>query len=190
MKLPLQITTRKVSLSELALETIEQRAKKLEQFCDNIIGCRVMVEAPHRHKQQGLLYNVRVDITVPNGELVVKREPDENIYIAIRETFEAAQRKLKAYRRKRRGEVKNHNHNGNGTVVEPSPGPEVNNVAMVSKLFADEGFGYLETRDGREIYFSSQDVLDANIGDLEIGTPVRYAEMHAEHGMAAEVSLR
>lgn len=108
MKLPLQITTRHVSLSETAVETIKQKASKLETFYNQIIACRVMVEAPHRHKSQGQLFNVRLDITVPGGELVVKKEPHQDIYVSIRDAFDAARRQLQSYAKKRRGDVKTH----------------------------------------------------------------------------------
>ncbi len=92
MKLPLQITTRNVSLSEAAEEAIREKASKLETFYDHIMSCRVLVEVPHRHKQHGIAYNVRVDITVPGNEIVVKREPNEDLYVAIRDSFDAARR--------------------------------------------------------------------------------------------------
>jgi ribosome-associated translation inhibitor RaiA len=57
MKLPLQITTRNISLSEAAENTIREKAAKLETFHDNITACRVLVEVPHRHKHQGMSYH-------------------------------------------------------------------------------------------------------------------------------------
>ena len=97
MKLPLQITSRNVSLSENAEQTIREKAAKLDQFYDRIMGCRVLVEAPHRHQNQGNHYNVRLDITVPGSELVIKREENEDLYVAIRDAFEAAKRKVKEF---------------------------------------------------------------------------------------------
>jgi ribosomal subunit interface protein len=108
MKLPLQITTRNVSLSEAAEAGIREKAAKLDTFYDRIMSCRVVVEAPHRHQQQGILYNVRIDITVPGTELIVKREPHEDLYVSIRDAFDAARRQLQTYARKQRGEVKLH----------------------------------------------------------------------------------
>ena len=97
MKLPLQITTRSVSLSEAAEQTIRDKAAKLDQLCDRIMGCRVLVEAPHRHQNQGNHYNVRIDLTVPGSEMVIKREENEDLHVAIRDAFDAAKRKLKDY---------------------------------------------------------------------------------------------
>ena len=100
MKIPLQISTRKISLSKTAINVIKSKTKKLERFYDKIIACRVVVETPHRHKNQGSLFNVSIDLSVPGSELAVKREAHEDIYVAIRDAFEAARRQLLHYSRK------------------------------------------------------------------------------------------
>lgn len=175
MKIPLQISSRKVSLSETAAEAIRKKAEKLESFYDRIIACRVMVEAPHRHKHQGLLYNVRIDLTVPGAELVVKREAHEDIYVAIRDAFDAARRQLLGFARKQRGEVKTH-------TAPP--------VAHVTKIFSDDGFGFLETDDGREIYFHSNSVIGETFDNLQVGSLVRFAEEQGAMGpQASTVSV-
>jgi len=53
-----------------------------------------MVETPHRHKNHGTLYNVSIDISIPGAELVVKKEAHEDIFVAIRDAFEAARRQI------------------------------------------------------------------------------------------------
>ena len=102
MKIPVQISTRKLSLSSIAMDVIKTKAKKLEKFYDKIIACRIMVEAPHRHKTQGLLYNVSIDISVPGAELAVKREAHEDVYVAIRDAFDSARRQLLHHRSRRK----------------------------------------------------------------------------------------
>lgn len=97
MKLPLQITARNMSLSEAAEEAIREKAAKLDTIYDRIMGCRVLVEAPHRHQHNGNQYNVRIDLTVPGSEMVVKREGNEDLYVAIRDAFDAAKRQLREY---------------------------------------------------------------------------------------------
>lgn len=171
MKLPLQISSRKVSISENAINTIKQKANKLESFHHNIMACRVMVETPHRHKNQGMQYNVRIDLTVPGAELIVKREPHDNIYVAIRDAFDAARRQLQSFSRKRRGEVKHH---------EGAPP-----TARVSKLFSEEGYGFLETLDGREIYFHENSLVDQDFDHLEVGNEVRFSEKQGVNGPQA-----
>lgn len=175
MKLPLQITTKNVSLSETAIDAIRDKAAKLETFYDRIISCRVLVEAPHRHKHQGVAFNVHIDITVPGHEIVVKREPNEDVYIAIRDSFDAARRQLQDITRRQRGEKKLH---------EPSP------VGYIRRLSPEGDHGFIETADGREIYFHRNSVrgnggFDHLAPDLE----VRFVEEQGEQGPQATVVL-
>ena len=101
MKIPLQISTRKMSLSNVALNVIKSKSKKLEKIYDRIIACRIMVEAPHKHKTQGLLYNVSIDISVPGADLAVKKEANEDVYVAIRDAFDSARRQLLHHSRRK-----------------------------------------------------------------------------------------
>ena len=159
MKLPLQITFRNMEGSDAMKTNIEDRAAKLDQVCDQIMSCRVMVEARHRHRQAGNIYHVRIDLTVPGNELVVSREPHEHhshtdAYVAIRDAFDAARRQLEHYIRQRRGFVKSH-------TVPPH--------GRVSQLFLEQGYGKIETSDRREIYFNCNSVLNGDFAKLEIG---------------------
>jgi ribosomal subunit interface protein len=170
MMLPLQITVRNVSLSEAAEDNIRTRAARLDRYFDRIMSCRVVVEAPHRHHRKGLRYNVRIDMTVPGEELVIKREPHEDLYVAIRDAFDAAKRQLESYVRRLRREVKTH---------ETPPN------ALVSKLFPEEGYGFLETPDGREIYFHRNSVLNGGFDRIKVGTRVRFVEEQGVQGPQA-----
>jgi len=108
MQIPLQITIRDMESSE-ALEThIREKAHKLEEFFDRIMSCRVVVEMPHKHHHQGKQFNVRIDIGVPGNEIVVNRDHSEDVYIALRDAFNAAKRQLEDHARKVRGDIKNH----------------------------------------------------------------------------------
>jgi len=108
MQTPLQITIRDIATSE-ALEThIRDKAKKLDEFFDHIMSCRVVVEIPHKHHHQGKQFNVRIDIGVPGDEIVINRDHHEDVYVALRDAFDAAKRLLEDHARKIRGEVKTH----------------------------------------------------------------------------------
>ena len=108
MQLPLQITIRDVEHSE-ALEThIRDKAKKLDEFFDHVMSCRVVVEVPHKHHHQGKQFNVRIDIGVPGSEIVVNRDHAEDVYVALRDAFDAAKRQLENYAHKLHGDVKTH----------------------------------------------------------------------------------
>jgi len=108
MKIPVQITIRDMEHSE-ALEThIRDKANKLDEFFHRIMSCRVVVDMPHKHHHQGKQFNVRIDIGVPGSEIVVNRDHSEDVYVALRDAFDAAKRQLEDYARKVRGDVKTH----------------------------------------------------------------------------------
>jgi cold shock CspA family protein/ribosome-associated translation inhibitor RaiA len=193
MILPIQITFRNMESSSTVEEWIREEALKLDEFYDRIMGCRVMVELPGRHHRQGNLYHVRIDLTVPGGELVVKREPSlhapmqhmreskvvkhlevktphKELRQAIDDAFKAMGRRLQDYARRQRGDVKTH---------EPSP------RARVNKLLPVEGYGFLETPGGREIYFHRNSVLNGEFDRLKIGMAVIFVEEEGEKGPQA-----
>jgi ribosome-associated translation inhibitor RaiA/cold shock CspA family protein len=199
MKSLLKITFRDMPSSKAIEDNIHEKANKLDSLYDDIMSCRVIVEAPHRHHHKGKAYVVRIDMTVPGGELVVNREPKrllaaraahveklektlvenhgpskhaahEDAYVAIRDAFNAAARKLQDYARRRRGKTKIH---------ASTP------LARVAKIFPIEDYGFLQTPDGREIYFHKNSVSQPGFDRLEIGTEVYYAEELGEKGPQA-----
>ena len=170
MRIPLQISVRNVALSKVAKDNIRDKAAQLDQYYNNITSCRVTVEAVNRGQRQGTIYNVRVDMTVPGSELVVNRESDEDVYVAIRDAFDAAMRQIEKYARKQRSEVKYHE----------SP-PE----AKITSLFPEEGYGFIESPEGYEVYFHRNSVLNGDFSKLEVGASVRFVEEIGEKGPQA-----
>lgn len=113
MQTALQIVFHNMEPSAAVEANIRDRVSKLERFCDKITSLRVTVEAPHRHHHKGNIYHIAVDIVVPDAEIVVSRNPHENhahedVYVAIRDAFNSARRRLEDYEARRRGKVKNH----------------------------------------------------------------------------------
>jgi len=170
MQLPLQITARDISLSEVVEADIREKAAKLDSLYDKIVRCRVILEGPVQHHRRGGPFKVRIDLTVPGTELVVNHQANQDLYVAIRDAFDAAQRQLENYGRRQRGQVKTH---------EAIP------HAQVSKLFPQEGYGFLETPDGREVYFHQNSVLAPGFDHLEVGTEVRFTEEQGLEGPQA-----
>jgi ribosomal subunit interface protein len=100
VELPLQITWRNLDKSPAVEEDIRTRADKLNEFHDRIVSCRVVVEASHRSHHKGNLFRVRIDVKVPERELVVTRDPGdehehEDLYVTVRDAFDAMNRQLK-----------------------------------------------------------------------------------------------
>ncbi len=108
MQIPLQITIRDIENSEALEAHIREKAKKLDEYFQHIMSCRVVVELPHKHHTQGKKFNVRIDIGVPGSEIVVNRDQAEDVYVALRDAFDAAKRRTEDYARKIRGDVKTH----------------------------------------------------------------------------------
>jgi ribosomal subunit interface protein len=118
MQIPLQISFRHMDPSAAVEAEVRKRVSKLEQFFDRMTSCRVVIEAPHRHHHKGKLYQVRIDITVPGKEIAVAHEGPQNaahkdVYVAVRDAFNAAGRRIEDHARKIRGEIKKH---------QPEPG--------------------------------------------------------------------
>ncbi len=94
MQIPLQITLRNIARSAAVEAAIRRRAAKLDRFHRHIVSCRVVVEIPSRHKQQGKEFVVRLDIKVPGSEIVVNHDHHKDLYTALQEAFHTAQRRL------------------------------------------------------------------------------------------------
>lgn len=174
MQLPLQVTFRQMDASPALERRVRELAMRLEKFSEQIMRCHVIVEAPH-HQQQGGLFQVRMDITVPDSEIAVGRSHSlhhshEDVYVALRDVFRAARRKLENYERARRA-----THRGR---VSPPHG-------RVCELHPNEDFGRIETDDGRSIYFHRNSVLGRPFDELTIGTKVRFAEEQGDRGPQA-----
>jgi ribosomal subunit interface protein len=175
MRLPLQVTFRNIPPSE-AIEThIKEKAAKLDRFYDRIMSCRVVVDRTQQRQRQGKLFGVRIDITVPRKELAVTREENEDVYVAIRDAFDAVCRRLEEHGRRERGDVKIHQGPQSGRII---------------RLFSDELYGFIETPDEREIYFHGNSVLNGDFVRLKVGTEVAFVEEQGTDGpQAARVSV-
>jgi ribosomal subunit interface protein len=176
MQVPLQITFHDVDRSDALENHIREKASKLEQFYSALIGCKVVVDQPGLHQNKGKPFNIRIDLTVPGGEIVVDRQKDEDVYVALRDAFDAARRKLEDYGRRQRLEVKAH---------EPVlPG-------RVARLVPEERYGFIAGIDGREFYFSAMNLANGTYDELREGDEVHFIEGAGSEGLQARrVTLR
>ena len=107
MDTPAQILFHNLDHSPAIEDFARKRIEKLERFWDRITRCRVTIEAPHQQHTKGNKFKVRIDVTVPGKELIVDKDPGdtnahEDVYVAMRDAFEAAERQLKSYSETRR----------------------------------------------------------------------------------------
>ncbi len=175
MQVPLQITFRRGGRSDAAETRIRERAAKLDRLYEDIVSARVVVDLPQMRRRKGKIYQVQIDVAVPRRELVVNREPlldhaHEDLTVAIDDAFDAMERRLKEYSREVQGEVKQS--------IKPERG-------KVNTLFLKEGYGFIVTQDGRDIYFHRNSVLDGAFDRLSPGAEVRFSEEEGEKGPQA-----
>lgn len=86
--------------SSKALEAkIRERVAQLERRCPDATSCRVTVEKESRNHVKGNLFRVSLVLHRPGHDVVVNRPGPsgaghEDVYVALREAFEAAERQL------------------------------------------------------------------------------------------------
>ena len=178
MQFPLQITFRHMDSSEAVAARIRERAGELERFFDRIMSCRVVVECRHPRHHQGNLFRIRVDLKVPGREIAVGRDPaahhaHEDVYVAIRDAFDAARRLLEDHVRERRREVKLH--------AVPDHG-------RIARLLPAQNCGFILSPDGGEIYFHRNSVVNGGFEELAVGDEVRFVAQHSESAEGPQAS--
>lgn len=172
----LEVSFRGIEKNEGIDEVIGKKVEKLEEIFPDLIGCRIAISQPQHSQRSGSPYRVRIDMTVPGNEFVVTRESGEGdmhepLNRVLGDAFEAARRILREHAQRQRGDVK-------------APAEE-ETTALVVRLFPSEGYGFLKTLEGEEIYFHKNSVLHHDFDRLEIGTMVRYAGELGENGLQA-----
>lgn len=155
---------------------VETRIEKLEKRFGRVTACRVVVKGPGGRHHTGGLYELNIHLVLPDGrEAVVERTPhlDERFQdfdFALNDAFKRARRRLQDQVRRMEGKVKAH--------VEPA-------IGVVRRLMPDDGYGFLEGSNGRELYFHRNSVAGDGFERLSLGERVSYAEEEGESGPQA-----
>lgn len=172
-----QISFRGMDPSQSAEELVRDRAADLEQVADRIAVCRVSLEAPNKRHRHGDIYHVHVVLDVPGATIAVNHEPGrsyahEDLYVAIRDAFDAARRRLRDHTRRLDGDVKRH---------DAAP------IGHVVRMIPERDHGFFETTDEGEVYFHRHSVKGHGFEHLKAGDRVRYVldPEPAEHGAHA-----
>jgi ribosomal subunit interface protein len=102
-----QIVYHNIDQTDAITDAVQKRISKLERFCDQIITGRVVLDSPHNNHHKGKVYSVGVEIHTPVKEVRVNQEQHDNhahedLYIAIRDAFDVAERQLKSVDKKHR----------------------------------------------------------------------------------------
>jgi ribosome-associated translation inhibitor RaiA/cold shock CspA family protein len=173
MDRPLTVAFHGFDASATLRPLIERKAAELERFHPHLVGCEVTVELPHRRKQHGNKWRVKIVAAVPGEDVRVTREADdkdrhEDPVATVNDAFAALKRMLGDRRHKEVGETKHH---------EAAP------TARIHALGADHGF--LSTLDGRQLYFHRNAVLDQAFDRLAVGAAVAFVEEDGVEGPQA-----
>jgi cold shock CspA family protein/ribosome-associated translation inhibitor RaiA len=170
---PFEIAYRHVEPSPDLDRHVLHGVGRLEQIASDLIRLHVTVSRDNARRRTGDLYEVRLRMTFPGGEVSVTRTPpahaeDETLLVAVDEAFDKARDELIETHQLRRGEVKTHEPVDHGRVTD---------------LFPD--YGFIAASDGRIVYFHRNSVLHGRFDALETGSEVRFAEEMGEQGLQA-----
>jgi ribosome-associated translation inhibitor RaiA len=115
MDIPLELSFHNMAPSDALKIAVDTHVERLEQFHAHLVGCRVVIEMPHKSHRTGQnIPDVHIVLRVPGKELVVSREMAHasgrkkatDAYAVLDNAFAAALSQLKAHRRIVQGDVK------------------------------------------------------------------------------------
>jgi cold shock CspA family protein len=176
MQIEPEISFRNVPRNDFLDQAILKGVDKLGKVHDRITSVRIAVEDQRGPGIHDNLYRVRIEVTIPGGEVVVKETPANGprppLDQVLNKAFDSARRKLKETRRQQKGQVKEHSVRSVGRVVE---------------LFPDEGYGFLLDDEGRTIYFHRNAVAGDRWSGLDIEHSVAFQEEQGDKGPQAAV---
>jgi len=181
MQKPLTVTFRNLDTSEFLKKLVEERVARLEKFYPRIIGCRVVIEAPHRSAEgHSPPLGVSVEVDLPARPRVVAKDVEpqrefkgDHLSVTNR-VFEAIERQLDELGEKQRGKVKHHDN--------------VRQTGSVARLSPEQGHGFIEIAGGPELYFTRKAVIGGSFEDLKVGTMVQVTQATGEGPMGPQAS--
>tara|TARA_R110001592_G_scaffold56909_1_gene173189 strand:+ start:198 stop:668 length:471 start_codon:yes stop_codon:yes gene_type:complete len=102
-----QVVFHNIDQSAALTENVNKRIEKLRRFSNDIIGGRVVLDSPHNNHHKGKVFSVTVEIHTSGKEVIVRqgqhdKPAHEDIYVAVRDAFNVAERQLKATDKKHR----------------------------------------------------------------------------------------
>jgi len=124
----------------------------------------------HDHRRSEDSHDVVIAVQVP-GHTITARKQQDSFEEAIRDAFAAMEIELEKVREKRASHE-----------VRISAPPE---RGVVAKIFHDQGFGFILTEDGTEVYFHRNAVHDMSFDDLEDGMTVSLSIEPGDNGPQA-----
>jgi len=110
MDIPLELSFHNMESSDGLQAAVSEHVAKLEKLHDHIIGCRVVIEMPHKSHRVGQnLPDVHILLRVPGKEIAVhagNKKSATDAYAVLDNAFAVAASRLKDFRHISHGEVK------------------------------------------------------------------------------------
>lgn len=167
----LRIESRNVRMTPRWKQEIEERMTDLLEGHDDITHARVTLTKNAHHKKATKVAEALIVVTLPKRHTITARKEDKTFEEAIRAAFAALDIEVGKFREKRASkEVR----------VPPVP-----LHGVVSKLFRDEGYGFILQDGGGEVYFHRNALHGLNFDELEDGVEVSFNVEDGEKGPQA-----
>jgi ribosome-associated translation inhibitor RaiA len=115
MDIPLELSFHNMKSSDGLQTAVSDHVARLEKMHDHIIGCRVVIEMPHKgHRMGQNLPDIHILLRLPGKEIAVTREmvhaagwkSATDAYAVLDNAFAVAASRLREHRRVAQGAVK------------------------------------------------------------------------------------
>jgi ribosome-associated translation inhibitor RaiA/cold shock CspA family protein len=181
MQRPLQVTFKGMKSSPALEALIRERVEHLERLYPRIIGCRVVVEVPHRKSETAKVpIAVAVEMEIPGRGLVIgkddeeRRETKQDHTAALNNAFHAVERQLEKV-----SDIQSH---------DAKPHENAGQSGMVVRLFAEQNYGFIEIDNSPELYFTRNAVVSGDFDELQVGMMVQVTLANEEGPMGPQAS--
>ncbi len=173
-----QIVFENMDASDALRGRVLDELADLERIHGRITSARVSMNAPPREHRKGFLYRTNIHLVLPGGrEVTVSNNPqasraEHDLYTSVLDAFDVARRQLKAQVDQMEDKAK-----------AQAGGPE--QIGQVIRIFPEDGFGFIVTPSGHEVFFSRKKVKHNGFGEMQIGTRVYFEEEMGDKGPLA-----
>ncbi|MFE0755179.1 HPF/RaiA family ribosome-associated protein [Inquilinus sp. NPDC058860] len=181
MQKPLQLSFKNIEGSEAMKAMVRNRVDHLDRLHPNLIGCRVVIEAPHRPGRGGARppLGISVEVEIPGKPKVVVKDMEErrnprDQAAVVNRSFDVIERKLDETSDIVQGEVKAHEAAGE--------------TGTITRLYPEQNYGFVEAKQAGSLYFTRNAVVDGRFDELAVGMMVHLTEATGEGPMGPQAS--
>jgi len=181
MQRPLQVTIKGMRPSPALDARVRERVDHLEALYPRMIGCRVVIEVPHRKSETAKVpIAVAVEVDIPGQKLLIgkdegeRRESKQNHTAALNNAFDAVERQLERVVDFQNNDAKPHENAGQS--------------GMVVRLFPEQNYGFIEIDNSPELYFTRNAVVSGDFDELQVGMVVEVTLASEEGPMGPQAS--